>query len=56
MPEANLFKIFTVRLDKIGIRYMLTGAVAAIIYGEPRPTNLGSFSGIRYCEEARVFS
>ena len=39
MPEANLFKIFTVRLDKIGIRYMVTGAVAAIIYGEPRLTH-----------------
>jgi len=39
MPEPNLFKIFTVRLNKMGIRYMVTGAVAAIIYGEPRLTH-----------------
>jgi len=39
MPEPNLFKIFTARLNKIGIRYMATGAVAAIIYGEPRLTH-----------------
>ena len=39
MPEPNLFKIFTGRLNKIGIRYMATGAVAAIIYGEPRLTH-----------------
>ena len=56
MPDANLFKIFTVRLDKVGIRYMVTGAVDAIIYGELRLSNLGSFSGIRYCEEARPAS
>jgi len=39
MPEPNLFKIFTARLNKMGIRYMVTGAVAAIIYGEPRLTH-----------------
>jgi hypothetical protein len=39
MPEPNLFKIFTAPLNKIGIRYMVTGAVAAIIYGEPRLTH-----------------
>lgn len=39
MPEPNLFKIFTARLNRIGIRYMVTGAVAAIIYGEPRLTH-----------------
>jgi hypothetical protein len=39
MPEPNLFKIFTARLNKIGVRYMVTGAVAVIIYGEPRLTH-----------------
>lgn len=38
MQEPNLFQIFTSRLNKIGIRYMITGAVAVIIYGEPRLT------------------
>ena len=39
MPELNLFQIFTTRLNRIGIRYMVTGAAAAIIYGEPRLTH-----------------
>ena len=39
MPELNLFKIFTSRLNKLGVRYMVTGAVASIIYGEPRLTH-----------------
>jgi len=39
MRERNLFQIFTTRLNRMGIRYMVTGAVAAIIYGEPRLTN-----------------
>jgi hypothetical protein len=39
MPEANLFRIFVSRLNKLSIPYMITGAVASIIYGEPRLTN-----------------
>jgi len=39
MPEPNLFQIFAAPLQKIGIRYMVTGATAAIIYGEPRVTH-----------------
>ena len=39
MPELNLFKIFVSRLNKLNITYMITGAVASIIYGEPRLTN-----------------
>ena len=39
MPEHNLFKIFVSRLNKLNITYMITGAVASIIYGEPRLTN-----------------
>ena len=39
MQEVNLFKIFTSRFNKMSIRYMVTGAVASIIYGEPRLTN-----------------
>ena len=38
MQEPNLFQIFISRLNKIGVRYMVTGAVAVIIYGEPRLT------------------
>jgi len=39
MPEHNLFRIFVSRLNKLSIPYMITGAVASIIYGEPRLTH-----------------
>ena len=39
MPDHNLFQIFTNRLDEAGLRYMVTGAVASIAYGEPRLTH-----------------
>lgn len=39
MPEPNLFRIFVSRLNKLSIPYMISGAVASIIYGEPRLTN-----------------
>ena len=39
MPEANLFLLFTRRLNTLGVRYMVTGSVAVIIYGEPRLTH-----------------
>ena len=39
MPEPNLFLIFVSRLNASGMRYMVTGAVASIIYGEPRLTH-----------------
>ena len=44
MPEPNLFRIFVSRLNKLAIHYMITGAVASIIYGEPRLTNILEFS------------
>ena len=39
MPELNLFQIFVRRLNKAKMKYMVTGAVACIIYGEPRLTH-----------------
>ena len=39
MHEANLFQIFTSRLEKAGVSYMVTGSVATIVYGEPRLTH-----------------
>ena len=36
MPEHNLFRIFVSRLNKLSIPYMITGAVASIIYGKPQ--------------------
>jgi hypothetical protein len=39
MPEANLFLMFTQRLNTLGAAYMISGSVAVIIYGEPRLTH-----------------
>jgi hypothetical protein len=37
--KDNLFLHFTTRFDQIGLPYMISGSVAAMIYGEPRMTN-----------------
>src|SRR5437867_12038583 len=39
MPEANLFLMFTQRLNTLGVPYMVSGSVAVIIYGEQRLTH-----------------
>jgi hypothetical protein len=39
MPEPDLFRIFVSRLNLLNVRYMITGAVAGIVYGEPRLTH-----------------
>ena len=39
MLEPELFLLFARPLNRAGIRYMVTGSVAAIFYGEPRLTH-----------------
>lgn len=39
MPATEPALLFTRRLGDLGIRYMVSGSVAAIFYGEPRFTN-----------------
>lgn len=39
MLETDLFHIFVKRLNLLGIRYMITGSVASMVYGEPRLTH-----------------
>ena len=39
MPSPEPFIIFTRKLNELGVRYMVSGSVAAIYYGEPRLTN-----------------
>jgi len=39
MRQLSFAGAFVSRLNKAGIPYMITGAVASIIYGEPRLTN-----------------
>ncbi|MBC8097700.1 MAG: hypothetical protein H7Y43_18010 [Akkermansiaceae bacterium] len=39
MPEADLSLLFLRPLNRLGIRYIIGGSVASILYGEPRFTN-----------------
>src|SRR4051812_3311359 len=39
MPEAELFLLFVRPMNQAGFRYVVTGSVAAIFYGEPRLTH-----------------
>lgn len=39
MPEPDELSLFAVRLEAIHAPYMITGATAAILYGQPRVTN-----------------
>jgi len=39
MPEADLSLLFLRPLNKLGVRYIVGGSVASVLYGEPRFTN-----------------
>jgi hypothetical protein len=39
MPEPDLIELFALPLDRAGIRYLVSGSVAATLYGEPRATH-----------------
>jgi hypothetical protein len=39
MLAPDLFLVFLERLDQAGIRYVVTGSVAVIVYGDPRMTH-----------------
>lgn len=39
MPEVELSLVFLQPLNKLGLRYIVSGGVASILYGEPRFTN-----------------
>ena len=39
MPEPDLIELFVARLGEIGAHYLVTGSVAATLYGEPRVTH-----------------
>ena len=39
MREPELFLLFVRPLNRTGIRYVISGSVAAIFYGEPRLTH-----------------
>ena len=39
MPEPDLIELFVGPLQSAGIRYIISGSVAAMLYGEPRVTH-----------------
>lgn len=39
MPAPELVRRFVLPLEALGVRYMVSGSVAAMAYGEPRLTN-----------------
>ena len=39
MLEPDLIELFAVPLERLQFRYVITGSVAAMLYGEPRVTN-----------------
>jgi hypothetical protein len=39
VPERSFLEPFILRLERLGIRYVVTGSTAGILYGEPRLTN-----------------
>jgi hypothetical protein len=39
MPEPDLIALFVHPLDQLQFRYLVTGSVAAMLYGEPRVTH-----------------
>lgn len=38
-PEFQLLRVFVERLERLRLRYMVTGSVASMLYGEPRMTH-----------------
>jgi hypothetical protein len=39
VPEPDLIELFAQPLNRAGIRYLVSGSVAAMLYGEPRVTH-----------------
>src|SRR5665213_1740048 len=39
MPEPDLIQLFAQPLNQLGILYLVSGSVAAMLYGEPRVTH-----------------
>ena len=39
MQQLEFYDAFICRLEKLGIKYMVTGSIASIFYGEPRLTH-----------------
>lgn len=56
MPEPELSLLFIRPLNRLGVRYIVSGSVAAILYGEPRLTNDVDFVTFLRIEDIRRLS
>ena len=52
MPEPDLIELFAQPLNELGVRYLITGSVAAMLYGEPRVTHDIDFVAFLRSEDA----
>jgi hypothetical protein len=52
MPEPELSLLFVRPLNQFGVRYLVSGSVAAILYGEPRLTHDVGFVVLLRSEQA----
>ena len=46
MPDPELSLLFLPPLNRLGVKYVISGSVAAILYGEPRLTHDVDFSPV----------
>lgn len=60
MPDPDLIELFVLPLERLQVRYLISGSVAAMLYGEPRVTNdidfavfLGAHDIARFSEATR---
>ena len=54
MTEPTLVSLFVPPINRLGIPYMVTGAVAAVVYGEPRLTrDIDLVIGLRSTQSRR---
>ncbi len=55
MLEPDLIEIFVQPLNRARIRYLISGSVAAMLYGEPRLTHdIDLFAFLRSADAARL--
>ena len=55
MPEPDLIALFVEPLNRLEIRYLISGSVAAMLYGEPRVTHdIDLVAFLRFEDIARI--
>jgi hypothetical protein len=55
MPEPDLIELFVLPLERLQVRYMISGSVAAMLYGEPRVTHDIDFAVFLRTQDTALF-